>query len=217
MKRAKPSGDKWSNYTSAKDLGLAADEGEAQTSSYEIEQMVRGRTTKVGEWEEVVVPSPSAAAEEADGGEKRKAEEMDPEDLREFKLQTKKHADPYDDDDWDPASLTALKVKSKERKIGEKAPEVKAEQNGEAGAATAAAGSGWARAGDVETEPPEGVKAEPAEPAAAEGVKQEPGVKTEAAAAEPAAAAAPAEAPPPAAAGGSLFKKRRPPPSSRKK
>lgn len=203
MKRAKPSGDKWSNYTSASDLGLAP--GEEAPSSYEIEQMVRGRTTKVGEWEEVVVPSPSAETEET--AEKRKAEE-DPEDLREFKLQQKKHADPYDDDDdWDPAALTTLKFKSREKKIGEKEPEVKSEQS----QGSVAGPSGWAKA-EVKTEPPEGVKAEPAE--GAEAVKQETGDEKDAA---PAVRAEPAETPAPAPAGGSLFKKRRPPPSSRKK
>lgn len=206
MKRSKPSGDKWSNYSSAADLGLAP--GEEAPSSYEIEQMVRGRTTKVGEWEEVVVPSPSA-----EGAEKRKAEE-DPEDLREFKIQQKKHADPYDDDDWDPSALTKLKFKSKEKKIGDKEPEpeadVKTEQSGEG---SRSGPSGWAKA-EVKAEPPEGVKTEPTE--AAEEVKQEPDVKEEVGEPEQPVKAEPAETAAPAA-GGSLFKKRRPPPSSRKK
>lgn len=171
--------------------------------------MVRGRTTKVGEWEEVVVPSPSAEGG-ADGGEKRKAEE-DPEDLREFKIQQKKHADPYDDDDWDPSALTKLKFKSKEKKIGEQEPEVKEEQIGEGNRAGLSA---WAKA-EVKTEPREDVKVEHAE---ASEVKQEPDVKTEAGQPEPPVKPEPAEPPAPApSAGGSLFKKRRPPPSSRKK
>lgn len=159
---------------------------------------------------------PSTSSESA---EKRKADEMDPEDLREFKIQQKKHADPYDDDDWDPSSLASLKFKSKEKKTGVKEPEVKGKQNGE-GSSSAAGGSRWARADDVKTEPGQDVKAEPAETTGAvkqePDVKQDPDVKQEPAEPDQAAKTEPAETPAPAA-GGSLFKKRRPPPSSRKK
>lgn len=234
-KRPKPSGDKWANYTSAADLGIDT----PAESSFEIEQLVRGRTTSVGAWEDVAVPSPAQVAAEAEAAAnaKRKAEE-DPEDLREFKLAPKRHADPYDDDDWDPASLASLRFRTKERKGAETdGAGVGAGVGGDDDGAAGLGRGGWTQAGNVKTEPPEAsvksepgaagrVKTEPGEPGAAKAEPVENGVKVEPT--EPDAEqhgetraehAVKAEhaAPPPPASGGSLFKKRRPPPSSRKK
>ncbi|KAL1413089.1 hypothetical protein Q8F55_000838 [Vanrija albida] len=107
------SGDKFANYSSAAQLGF--DDEETQLTSYEIEQMVRGRGTNVGAWEEVVAPRVTYGA---DGlPEKRKAEEeaVDEDDPEQFKFSHRdKRPTVWDDDDWDPkAALSGLKLKSK--------------------------------------------------------------------------------------------------------
>lgn len=204
-------------------------------SSFEIEQMVRGRGTNVGEWEEVKEAAPAMTYTE-DGVPaldlKRKAEEEEDHNNFKFQHRDKRPAhDVYDDDDWDPkAALGSIKLKTKEKKLGEAAPEsepaVKKEE------ATDKAGFskvGWSGKLDMTEGDP--VKEEPkdegkdegdskpalddvAEPTA-ESKVVEPAteIKTEAAAPET-VAAAPEPAP---SSGASMFKKRRPPPSSRKK
>lgn len=115
--RTAPSGDKFANYSSAAQLGF--DDEETQLSSYEIEQMVRGRGTAVGAWEEVVEPK---VVYGADGLPelKRKADEaevVDEDDPDSFKFSHRDKRpvrDVWDDDDWDPkAALSGLKFKSK--------------------------------------------------------------------------------------------------------
>ncbi|WOO76775.1 Zinc finger protein ZOP1 [Vanrija pseudolonga] len=115
--RTAPSGDKFANYSSAAQLGF--DDEETQLSSYEIEQMVRGRGTAVGAWEEVVEPK---VVYGADGLPelKRKADEaevVDEDDPDSFKFSHRDKRpvrDVWDDDDWDPkAALSGLKLKSK--------------------------------------------------------------------------------------------------------
>jgi hypothetical protein len=213
-RRDKPSGDKWANYTTAEQMGLAEEGG---PSAYEIEQMVRGRGTKVGQWEEVVAtPTPPPPPPE------ETRPETEEEELANFKIQQKRpHRDVYDDD-VDTGALLGLKLKSKERKLAEgdvkgdvagiMEEEVKEEAKGGAGFSK----GGWGNA-EVKEEPAmDGAEAKVEATAdAGEDVKTEPGEDK-----KPDLDAATAGPPAPAAApssGASMFKKRRPPPSSRKK
>lgn len=231
--RPKPAGDKWANYSSAASLGF--DDEETKLSSFEIEQMVRGRGTNVGEWEEVKEAAPAMTYTE-DGVPaldlKRKAEEEEDHNNFKFQHRDKRPAhDVYDDDDWDPkAALGSIKLKTKEKKLGEAAPESKpAVKKEEATDKAGFSKVGWS--GKLNMTEGDPVKEEPkdegkdegdskpalddvAEPTA-ESKVVEPAteIKTEAAAPET-VAAAPEPAP---SSGASMFKKRRPPPSSRKK
>jgi hypothetical protein len=214
-RRDKPSGDKWANYTTAEQMGLADEEG---PSAYEIEQMVRGRGTKVGQWEEVVATPPPPPPEET-------RPETEEEELANFKIQQKRpHRDVYDDDDVDTGALLGLKLKSKERKLAE--GDVKGEAAGikEAKGAAGFSKGGWGKAEakeEVKEEPPtDGAEAKveaTADAGAGADVKTEPGEdKKPDLDAPPATAESPAPAAAPSS-GSSMFKKRRPPPSSRKK
>lgn len=199
---------------------MAAEEA---PSSYEIEQMVRGRGTSVGKWEEVVAtptPPPAGFVEET------KVEQTEEEEMANFKFQHRDKRplrDVYDDDDVDTTALLGIKLKSKERKVGE--ADVKGEagfKEEKGGAGFSKGGWGKAETGKVEVKEEVEVKVEAAaDEALAEVVKAEPGVEDkkpslDASPAPPPAAAATATEQP-ASSGASMFKKRRPPPSSRKK
>lgn len=210
-------------------------------SSYEIEQMVRGRDTKVGGWEEVTtpvivygvdgVPVPQHGEGSGSAGAAAPAYEDDHDN---FKIQqgTKRPVrDVYDDDEFDPqALLGGLKFKSKERKIGEAEPEAPKEEAKEEGKPESG-GKGWAKISinpndsnvkcELEvSDELEAVTAAHAESSDANGLDDaKPEIK-------PTMTVIPEPSPVPAAAsaeagsssgGSSMFKKRRPPPSSRKK
>lgn len=208
-KRDKPSGDKWSNYSTPDQLGFAAEEA---PSSYEIEQMVRGRGTKVGKWEEVVA-APTPPLEGEGFVPEEKVEETEEEEAANFKFQHRDKRplrDVYDEDEVDTGALLGIKLKSKERKVGD--VEVKNEAKEEKGEAGFSRG-GWGKAAEEDVK--EEFKHEATEGAADENskaVKMEAGEEK-----KPDLDAAPGTAEPPALFGASMFKKRRPPPSSRKK
>ncbi|TXT13960.1 uncharacterized protein COLE_00153 [Cutaneotrichosporon oleaginosum] len=230
-RRDKPSGDKWANYTTAAQMGLADEEG---PSAYEIEQMVRGRGTKVGQWEEVVsTPTPPPPPED-------KRPETEEEELASFKIQHKRpHRDVYDDEDVDTGALLGLKLKTKERKMaegdvkGEIAAEDREGAKEEAKGTNIGAGfskGGWGTAetkAEVKTDADGlGVKIEPSANADSDAgavmdIKTEPGEdrkpNLDASVENPAAVECSTQIPAPPTSGGSMFKKRRPPPSSRKK
>lgn len=98
---------------------------ESEETAFSIEQMVRGRDTKVGAWQEVKVPTPSVTYD-AEGapviGAKRKIEDEEEEaDSFKFERKEKKPVrDPYDEDDWDPSALGTLKFKGKGKANTEK-------------------------------------------------------------------------------------------------
>jgi WW domain-binding protein 4 len=102
--------DKFANYSTATQLGLAEEEEATQESSYEIEQMVRNRPTHVGAWEEVAVEPQGAYSGD---GLKRKLEEEEEEgEGWKFAHAGKKPVhDPYAEEEWDPKA--ALKARNK--------------------------------------------------------------------------------------------------------
>ncbi|OWZ27891.1 hypothetical protein LQV05_002277 [Cryptococcus neoformans] len=108
--------DKFSNYSTAAQLGFV--DPDAEKSAYEIEQEIKGRAGEPGQWEEVVMPSPLTEASMSITGAKRNREEEDEEgEGWKFEHKGKKPVhDPYDDD-WDPSSLKGLKVKKKEETL----------------------------------------------------------------------------------------------------
>lgn len=114
-KRPAKSVDKFANYSTAAQLGLV--EEETAPSSYEVEQMVRNRETKVGQWEEVVdeptglhSAQGSAPQEEDEEGEGWKFQHKGKRPVR----------DPYDDDDFDPRAV--LKMRKKVKSEGQPDP-----------------------------------------------------------------------------------------------
>jgi hypothetical protein len=120
--REKPKGDKWANYTSAKDLGI--EDLDTSQTAYEVEQEIKGRAARdVGKWEEVVeTPVQAYTDAEASGTYKRKLGEYGVDDNaaegEEFKFAHRDKRplrDPYATDDWDPdAVLGKMKIKTKE-------------------------------------------------------------------------------------------------------
>ncbi|KAK8858835.1 hypothetical protein IAR55_003065 [Kwoniella newhampshirensis] len=120
--------DKFANYSTAEQLGLA--DPESLKSSYEIEQEIKGRAGEAGKWETVSIPSTNGTSGDdlagaGPSGMKRKwgfglgmAEEEEKEgEGWKFDHKGKRPVkeDIYDDD-WDPKALTKLKVKVKEEK-----------------------------------------------------------------------------------------------------
>lgn len=179
--------------------------------------MVRGRGTKVGEWEEVTITPEPVAPEPVP----ELVDEDDPENFK-FKHKEKRPIrDVYDDDEWDAkAILGSLKLKKKETADGAEAEPAEAPT-----ASAPTAGAGWAKIENGEN----GVKVEDIKADDAvkteDGVKAEDGVREEASETHvsdpPLKDSAPVKTEPdvkpdPAPSAG-LFKKRRPPPSSRKK
>ncbi|KIR90294.1 hypothetical protein I304_05870 [Cryptococcus deuterogattii CBS 10090] len=120
--------DKFSNYSTAAQLGFV--DPDAEKSTYEIEQEIKGRAGEPGQWEEVVAPPPLIEAYSTSmNGAKRNREEEDEEgEGWKFEHKGKRPAhDPYDDD-WDPSSLKGLKVKKKEETLfGDKKMKVEGE------------------------------------------------------------------------------------------
>lgn len=121
--REKPKGDKWANYTSAKDLGI--EDLDTTQTAYEVEQEIKGRAARdVGKWEEVVETPVQQAYDEAEssGTYKRKLGEYGVDDnAAEGEEFTFAHRDkrplrdPYANDDWDPdVVLGKMKIKTKE-------------------------------------------------------------------------------------------------------
>lgn len=100
--------DKFANYSSAAQLGLV-EEGTAP-SSYEVEQMIRNRETKVGQWEEIVneptglhSAAGRASQEEDEEGEGWKFQHKGKRPVR----------DPYEDDDFDPSAVIKMRKRVK--------------------------------------------------------------------------------------------------------
>lgn len=113
--RASGPTDKWANYSTATQLGLADEEEATQETSYEIEQMVRNRPTQVGAWQEVTVEPQGAYS--GDGLGKRKLEEGEDEEGEGWKFAhagKKPVYDPYADEEWDPKMALKGKIRVKE-------------------------------------------------------------------------------------------------------
>ncbi|WVW84971.1 hypothetical protein I302_107007 [Kwoniella bestiolae CBS 10118] len=117
IKPARPT-DKYSNYSTAEQLGY-----KEEKSEYEIQQEIKNAIGQPSAWETVEVPQSHLTEGDGEGGlsqgEKRKWAEEDDEHEN-FKIEYDKPRkpirDPYDDD-WDPSSLKSLKVKKKEERI----------------------------------------------------------------------------------------------------
>ncbi|ODN74053.1 hypothetical protein L202_07523 [Cryptococcus amylolentus CBS 6039] len=233
--REKPT-DKWSNYSTAAQLGFV-DEEDAKKTAYEIELEIKGQAGEAGQWEEVILPPPAPIVEAAEVtiGEKRPREEDEEGEGWRFEHKGKKPVfDPYDDD-WDPSSLKSLKVKRKEGASSEDAkvaaeetatevPRVKYEKEAAEIEERGLKREGWS--GKLEW------NTVMKETGTSKEVKEEADVRGEVAKATPEQAAVPArqetvKSEPEvelssvpestAASGGGMFKKRRPPPSNRKK
>jgi hypothetical protein len=111
------SGDKFANYSTASQLGLV-DEDEPLPTTFEIEQMLKNKETKVGQWESVSAEptglSRSLKTEHgADGEEETEGWKFAHRGKRAVR-------DPYDDDDFDPSAI--LKMRKKTKQEGEVAP-----------------------------------------------------------------------------------------------
>lgn len=111
------SGDKFANYSTASQLGLV-DEDEPLPTTFEIEQMLKNKETKVGQWESVSAEptglSRSVQTEHgADGEEETEGWKFAHRGKRALR-------DPYDDDDFDPSTI--LKMRKKTKQEGEAAP-----------------------------------------------------------------------------------------------
>jgi len=111
------SGDKFANYSTASQLGLV-DEDEPLPTTFEIEQMLKNKETKVGQWESVSSEptglSRSLKTEHgADGEEETEGWKFSHRGKRAVR-------DPYDDDDFDPSTI--LKMRKKTKQEGEVAP-----------------------------------------------------------------------------------------------
>jgi WW domain-binding protein 4 len=111
------SGDKFANYSTASQLGLV-DEDEPLPTTFEIEQMLKNKETKVGQWESVSSEptglSRSLRTEHgADGEEETEGWKFAHRGKRAVR-------DPYDDDDFDPSTI--LKMRKKTKQEGEVAP-----------------------------------------------------------------------------------------------
>ncbi|WVQ73478.1 hypothetical protein IAR50_003050 [Cryptococcus sp. DSM 104548] len=234
--RNKPT-DKWSNYSTAAQLGFVAEE-DAKKTAYEIELELKGQAGEVGQWEEVALPPPAPVAEatEVIAGAKRPREEDEEGEGWKFEHKGKKPVfDPYDDD-WDPSFLKSLKVKkkegasSKDAKVEEERARVKEEKEAAEIEERGLKREGWSgklewksvkeENGTVKVEVKEEGKEADVRPgfvklesvnASTPVPVQESTVKSELQV-ESAPALEPAPAP-----GGGMFKKRRPPPSNRKK
>ncbi|WVQ96311.1 hypothetical protein IAU59_003415 [Kwoniella sp. CBS 9459] len=134
--------DKFSNYSTAEQLGLVDPEELQEKSSYEIEQEIKGRAGEAGKWETVEAeptalytppPESSAAGEKRTWSNRQVEDERDENDnwKIEYDRKGKKAAhDPYDDD-FDPATLLkGIKVKKKEEKILQDPAKVKKDDEG---------------------------------------------------------------------------------------
>ncbi|WWC62866.1 uncharacterized protein I303_105464 [Kwoniella dejecticola CBS 10117] len=128
--RLKAPGDRFSNYSTAEQLGFH----ETKTA-YEIAQEIKNDIGQPSGWETVEIPALPSGTEEAVVGEKRKypggvgADEDEENEGWKFeydKPSLKRSKDPYEDD-WDPSSLKGLKVKKKEEKIYVNPEQVKKE------------------------------------------------------------------------------------------
>lgn len=193
--------------------------------AFKIEQMVRGRDTKIGAWKEVTVGTP-ALSYDAEGnpvvGEKRKIEEEEDEEGEGFKFQHRDKRpvrDPYDEDEWDASALGGLKFKSKgkakEEEEDGKEEEEEVKPDTKPGFAKAEVGEVDLDDSKVKLENGGGEDVQESLPEAAAELKPDIKPKLESLATEaPTSVASSSEGAAPAAG---LFKKRRPPPSSRKK
>jgi len=117
VSRPVKSGDKFANYSTASQLGLV-DEDEPLPTTFEIEQMLKNKETKVGQWESVSAEptgmSRSLKTEHgADGEEETEGWKFAHRGKRAVR-------DPYDDDDFDPSTI--LKMRKKTKQEGEVAP-----------------------------------------------------------------------------------------------
>jgi WW domain-binding protein 4 len=111
------SGDKFANYSTASQLGLV-DEDEPIPTTFEIEQMLKNKETKVGQWESVSAePTGLSRSLRTEHGADREEET----DGWRFAHRGKRAVrDPYDDDDFDPSAI--LKMRKKTKQEGEVAP-----------------------------------------------------------------------------------------------
>lgn len=110
-KRPEKSLDKFANYSTAAQLGLVGQE--TAPSSYEVEQMVRGRDTKAGDWEEVV-NEPTGLDSTNTGRNGLQAEEDEEGEGWKFQHKGKRPVrDPYDDDDFDPSAIVKMRKRVK--------------------------------------------------------------------------------------------------------
>ncbi|OCF39690.1 hypothetical protein I317_06483 [Kwoniella heveanensis CBS 569] len=138
--------DKFSNYSTAEQLGFVNPEELQEKSSYDVEQEIKGRAGEAGKWETVesepsdLYTPPPGAGESSSLGEKRTWSNRQVEDEREenenwkieYDRKGKRAAayDPYDDD-FDPATLLkSIKVKKKEEKILQDPAKVKKDDEG---------------------------------------------------------------------------------------
>ncbi|KAG8983617.1 hypothetical protein FRB90_005869 [Tulasnella sp. 427] len=221
-KKAAPSGDKWSNYSTAASLGFVDEEAERLAA----EAAARQNEGIVGEWSTVtVIPSAPPQAESSGSGvpsstpakRERSPTPEDPEDTRRFKVRQKVVSVGLGGDLYDPGE-----IRIKKREDGTKIIRPKAEEPSNATPMPQWKPTQWRRGGDAATngadakegsEPP--VKAELEDdmeddasrvkteiPAASERPPTPDGVK-----AEPEDVKPVTEAPLPA--GPSLFKKRK--------
>lgn len=124
--------DKFANYSTAAQLGLA--EEATAPSTYEVEQMIGGKDTKIGQWEEIV-NEPTGLHSTADGdgtghGSHRAADDEEAEgEGWKFQHKGKRPVrDPYDDDDFDPSAI--LKMRKRVKAEGPAEPEATATSGG---------------------------------------------------------------------------------------
>ncbi|KAL7420526.1 hypothetical protein Q5752_004477 [Cryptotrichosporon argae] len=228
-----PPADKFANYSTAEQLGLA--DASAETA-YEIEKAIGARPGRAGEWEEVDAGAEAARARAAN---QVRAQYVDEEKERAetWKLRSeKREREVYGDDDYDPmAALAKVRLKKVENstgwKTGRHAPAEAPAGAGGGGVEGGLKREGWS--GKIELNPDEGAAGleqaeaqaaaatteEDVKPAVAEIGDVKP-VSHEAVMAEEkpdVGDVKPAAEPPAEGASTSLFKKRRPPPSGRKK
>ncbi|WVF68786.1 hypothetical protein IAT40_003558 [Kwoniella sp. CBS 6097] len=173
--------DKFSNYSTAEQLGYVAPEELEEKSAYEIEQEIKGRAGEAGKWETVeseptasYTPPVDVGENSAAAGEKRTWSNRQVEDERDendnWKIEYDKkgkraaHAhDPYEDD-FDPAaSLKGIKVKKKEEKILQDPAKVKKDDVG------ALKREGWS--GKLELNAPSATSSSSKTPASRDGLQ----------------------------------------------
>ena len=105
-------------------MGLVDDET-PQPTTFEIEQMLKNKETKVGQWE-AVVAEPTGLDSNSVGYRGKAEHGADGEEETEgwkFGYKGKRPIrDPYDDDDFDPSTILKMRKKVKQDQNGEEAP-----------------------------------------------------------------------------------------------
>jgi WW domain-binding protein 4 len=117
VSRPVKSGDKFANYSTASQLGLV-DEDEPLPTTFEIEQMLKNKETKVGQWESV--SSEPAGLSRSLRTEHGADAEEETEGWKFAHRGKRAVRHPYDDDDFDPSAI--LKMRKKTKQEGEVAP-----------------------------------------------------------------------------------------------